>query len=391
MQKLKALLGNLALLFFSLAVALLAMELLLPHLKVFSIEEAVYQVRRPVVQFSYGVSDPDLHYTLEKNLQNIRLNYPGKLDYTVSTNSQGFRGGEWDLSPQRRNVLLLGDSFAFGWGVDFEESVGRRLEKELHKIDRNFQVINLAQSGYSIKEVVRSLEIFKEKLHPEAVVYAFCPNDTESMSSKDAAGEYHIEYQPAPDEAESFAEMRLRNREGYWGWDKMRKGSYLHAFYARFVRPLISRRIRSSLQVDQPPPGYDFPPPLTAGTEPPSTPETRFMTYCLERLAKAAGGQLFLIPTSDKSILFRRDNEKNLRWVLAKFSAGSSTTHFLDFESAVRLTPDGRKYYLLFDDHWSPAGHALAAEMLAGKMLPELQSRPASAVGEAPGLSPGRP
>lgn len=116
MKKLIRALGNILLVICSLAVALGAMELFMPHLDNFSLEEAVYQVRRPVVQYLYGEFNPDLHYTLQKDLKNIRLHYPGKLDYTFSTNSEGFRGPEWDMSPERRNILLLGDSFGFGWG-----------------------------------------------------------------------------------------------------------------------------------------------------------------------------------------------------------------------------------------------------------------------------------
>lgn len=374
-QKIKSILVNLLLVVVSLGIVLGAMELVLPYLKIFPIEEAVYQVRRPVVQYLYGEFHPDLHYTLEKNLRNVRLYYPGKLDYTVDTNSRGFRGGEWDLSPERRNIVVLGDSFAFGWGVSLEDTVEKKLERELQKIDPRFQVINLAQSGYSVKEVVRSFEIFKDTLKPEAVVYLFCPNDTESMTSEDAKGNYTIEYRPEPEEQKAFAEMRVRNQASYWSWAKARKGSYLHAFYARFVRPLISKRIRASLDIDSPPQGCDFLPPLAEVPVSPDVPETRFLTYCLERLAKQVDGKLYLLPTSDKSILYRKDNDRNLRWVLANFSKQEPKARFLDFETAVRRTPDGKKYYFLFDDHWSVEGHALAARMLIQEMRKDLAAR----------------
>lgn len=374
-QKIKSVLINILLVIVSLVAALGVMELALPYLNVFPIEEAVYQVKRPVVQYLYGQFHPDLHYTLDKNLKNVRLYYPGKLDYTVETNSLGFRGEEWDLSPERRNIVVLGDSFAFGWGVNLEETVEKQLERELQKIDPQFQVINLAQSGYSVKEIVRSFEIFKDTLKPEAVVYLFCPNDTESMTSEDAKGNYTIEYRPGPGEKEAFATMRERNQANYWNWYKIRKGSYLHAFYARFVRPVISKRIRTSLHIDPPPPGYDFPPPMMEVPESPDLPEARFLTHCLERLAQQVDGKLYLLPTSDKSILYRKDNDRNLRWVLANYSKMNPKAHFLDFESSVRLTPDSKKYYFLFDDHWSAAGHGLAAQMLFGEMCKELAVR----------------
>jgi len=371
-QKIKSVLINILLVLVSIAIALGATELVLPHLNIVSIEEAVYEARRPVVQYLYGEFHPDLHYTLDKNLKNVRLYYPGKLDYTVDTNSLGFRGGEWDLSPERRNIVVLGDSFAFGWGVSLEDTLGKRVERELQKIDTRFQVINLAQSGYSVKEVVRSFEIFKAKLKPEAVVYIFCPNDTKDMTKEDVKGNYTIEYRPKPGEKEEFVAKRERNQANYWSWNKVRKGSYLHAFYTRFVRPVISKKTRASLAVDSSPQGYDFLPPLTEVPISPDLPEVRYLTFCLERLSKQVDGKLYLLPTSDKSILYRKDNDQNLRWVLANFSKKESKARFLDFESSVRLTPDGKKYYFLFDDHWSASGHDLAAQMLTQEIRKDL-------------------
>lgn len=366
MKKLIRALGNILLVICSLAVALGAMELFMPHLDNFSLEEAVYQVRRPVVQYLYGEFNPDLHYTLQKDLKNIRLHYPGKLDYTFSTNSEGFRGPEWDMSPERRNILLLGDSFGFGWGVAWEETVGQVLEKRLQEVDPRYQVVNLATSGYSINAIVRSFELYQDRFQPEMVVYVFCPNDLESMPQPLPSGEYRLAYTPAPGEREAWGTLLERNQPDYWTWDKFRRGSYLHAFYARYVRPVLSKRIRASLHTDPPPVGFDFPPPLSGAIDPPDTAETRFLLYCLQRLGKQVQGRLYIIPTSDKTILVQKDNEKNLRWVLAKYCREHAPrAHFVDFESVVRRTADGRKYYFKYDDHWTAAGHRLAADLLS--------------------------
>ena len=368
MGKLKLFLLNLFLVVFSLVGVLGAMELVLPNLNDFSLEEAVYQVRRPVVQYLYGEFNPDLRYTLEKGLKDIHINYPGKLDYTFSTNSEGFRGPEWDMASERRNVLLLGDSFGFGWGVNWEETVGQLLEKRLQKVDPRFQVINLAQSGYSINAVVRTFEMYKDRFNPELVAYVFCPNDLEGMTPPLPSGGYRLAYQPHPGDAESFDLMREHNQPDYWSWDKFRRGSYLHAFYARYVRPVLSKRIRASLHSDAPPAGFDFPPPLPEVASPPDTAESRFLLYCLQRLGTQVKGGLYIIPTSDKTILVQKDNEKNLRWVLAKYCRGNEQAHFVDFEDLVRRTADGRKFYFKYDDHWTPAGHFLAADLLFNEM-----------------------
>lgn len=368
MKKLKLFLLNVVLIIVSLGVTLAAMESIMPRLDNFSLEEAVYQVRRPVVQYLYGEFNPDLRYTLQKGLKNIRINYPGKLDYMFSTNSEGFRGPEWDMSPARRNVLLLGDSFGFGWGVAWGETIGQVLEKRLQEVDPRYQVINLAMSGYSINSVVRSFELYRDRFNPESVVYVFCPNDIEGMSPPLATGGYQLSYKPRPGEKEDWVLLRQRNQPDYWSWDKVRRGSYLHAFYARYVRPIMSARIRASLHTDAPPAGFDFPPPLSGTIEPPDSAETRFLLYCLQRLGGQVQGDLYIIPTSDKTILVQKDNERNLRWVLAKYCRGNERAHFVDFENVVRRTADGRKFYFKYDDHWTAQGHQLAADMLFDRL-----------------------
>lgn len=365
----KRFLQNVLLTILSIFATLTVMELILPYLHLFQIEEAVYQVRRPVVQYMYGDPHPTLRYILEKHLDNIHISYEDKLDYHVSTNSEGFRGPEWDLSRERRNIVLLGDSFAFGWGVEWEDTAGQQLERRLQSIDPRFQVINLAQSGYSIKEILNVFDHYRDRLRPEATIYLFCPNDLGGMTAEDRAGDIEIAFHPTPDTDKEFSpESKIKNHPDYWSLDKFRRGCYLHAFYARYVRPIISTRIRTSLHTDTPPPGYDFLPALPSPPVPPDTPENRFLQFSLQHLAEANPGPLYLLPTSDKTILYRQDTAENSRWGLNDFATRSEKTTFIDFESKVRATPDGGKYYFKYDDHWTVEGQSLVARMLFDAM-----------------------
>lgn len=369
--RLRTILLDALLFFLSVAGALAVAECSLPLVKNRSLDEAVYQARRPVIQARFGAFHPVLGFTLQKNLRGVRQFYPGQLDYTVDTNSQGFRGPEWDLSGKRKNIVVLGDSFAFGWGVAWEETMGQVLERELQKSDPAWQVINLAMPGWSIREAVAALELYRDRLKPVSVIYVFCPNDIDGMTPPLPDGTYDLAYHPPPGAERIFADFIRRNQPEHRSLKKWAYQSYLKAFHARFIRPLLSSRIRQSMHVDPPPAGFDFPPPLEMAT-PPDTAETRFLRYGLQRLRAAAGGaELVLTTTSDKSIVYKTDRPENLRWVLKDFGLKAPGTRFVDFEDFVRRTPDGRKYYLDFDDHWSPAGHAAAA----GMILPALRSQ----------------
>jgi len=370
-KKITSFFVNSMLVVISLGVAVLLVEVALPFFDIRTIEEAVYQARRPVVQGMYGEHHPQLAYTLKRNLRNVRLYYPGQLDYTVDTNRYGFRGPDWDLSPERKNIVILGDSFAFGWGVQWGETIGQVLERELQKSDPSYQVVNLAIPGWDIDLIIQSLELYKNLLRPVAVVYVFCPNDLLGTIKKLPSGAYDIEYHSGPGAEESFKAMITRQQPGYWSWNKFYRSSYCKAYHARVIRPLFSKRIRQSLSIDPAPEGYDFPPPIDPPDKCTLDKEYKqFFLYCLNRLHRDAGeGNLYILDTSDKSILYKEDRSDNRRWILRAFAQKTAGVYHIDFESFIRRTPDGRKFYLDYDDHWSPEGHAAAAELLLARWV----------------------
>lgn len=360
----KELLKNALLVLVSIITGLGLLELVLPLLDDESLESAVYQVKRPVVQYMYGQYHPVLQFTLKDHLQNERIHYPGALDYKISTNSKGFRGPEWDLADDRKNIILVGDSFGFGWGVQWRETLGQILEKRLQRQDPSWQIINLAIPGYEIQESVLALELYQPQLRPQAVIYVFCHNDLGRMQDAQVDGSFVLDHNTPWMSKEAWDEIQVRNQPGYWNWDKFRRGSYLHAFHQRYLQPITSMKARQSLILDPVPQGFDFPPPMDEAPIPQSGAKKDFLELGLSRLKQASGGPLFLIATSDKTILERRDAADNLRWILYRFAQDHEGVFFADFESAVRRTPDGRKFYLYYDDHWSAAGHQLAADLL---------------------------
>ncbi len=365
-EKVKNIFVNILLVVISILIVLVIVELTLPFLKIRVLEESVYGVRRPVIIGTHSVYHPRLGFTLQKNLRNVRQVYPGQLDYTVDTNAHGFRGPDWDLSPHRKNVILLGDSFAFGWGVQWDQTVGQMLEKYLQKKDPSYQVINLAMGAWDIDIIITCFELYKDVLKPVAVVYVFCPNDLLGAVKRVSDKEYDLELHPPPDAEKKFQEMVARQQESYWSWDKFRRRTYLKAFHACMIRPIFSRRIKDSRRIDRAPAGFDFPPPIPPPAESTFDPERKkFFLYCLQRLRTDAGNaDVYIIDTSDKSILYQKDAPDNRRWVIHQFSQTNPGVHFIDFESYIRKTPDGRKFFLDYDDHWSAAGHAAAAGQL---------------------------
>ena len=95
-------------------------------------------------------------------------------------NSAGFRGPEFPVErkPNEYRVLILGDSFAEGYGVAYEDTAGQVLERELGKGgDQRVTVICAGTSGYSTDQELLLFRTRGLKYVPDLVVLLFCAND----------------------------------------------------------------------------------------------------------------------------------------------------------------------------------------------------------------------
>jgi len=81
----KYIVKNTALFVVSIIISLLAIEILLPFLKIKGIERFVFLRRRPIVQYIYEKYQPVIEYTLLPNIKNAHLQYKDYIDYTFST------------------------------------------------------------------------------------------------------------------------------------------------------------------------------------------------------------------------------------------------------------------------------------------------------------------
>ena len=100
---------------------------------------------------------------------------------TISTNSRGMRVPyevSYENNENALRVLLLGDSFAMGYGVNYEDTFSARLENTLTKeLNVKTRVLNLAVSGYGTSEQYLMLVNEGIKYNPDIVISTWHSTD----------------------------------------------------------------------------------------------------------------------------------------------------------------------------------------------------------------------
>lgn len=101
---------------------------------------------------------------------------PGRWRFVYRTNAQGHRGPLLPLSNRylRPVVVLLGDSYTFGVGVDDGQEYAQPLRQALAG---RFDVVNLGVEGWGLTQEIRRFYELGQLYQPAVVVLQFCAND----------------------------------------------------------------------------------------------------------------------------------------------------------------------------------------------------------------------
>jgi hypothetical protein len=112
-----------------------------------------------------------------------------------------------------RRVLSLGDSFAWGAGVEFEDAYPQRLERALtRRRGGTWEVVNLALPGMATVDHAAQVEKEGEAYAPDVVLLGFVLNDSQDAVAAEAqrAEDWVKNPPPAPGRSRLFGLVRTR-------------------------------------------------------------------------------------------------------------------------------------------------------------------------------------
>ena len=163
--------GNLALLAASVVIALLigevAARMMIPAPLPWRYPQVVYR------------SDPALIFTMQPGQRGFSADKP------IVINERGLRGPvvPYERTPGRLRILFLGDSIAFGYGVNDAEVVTEQVRAALTKAGTETEVVNSSTPSYNMRQEVTFLETEGMRYSPDWVVVGVCWNDIGDKSA----------------------------------------------------------------------------------------------------------------------------------------------------------------------------------------------------------------
>ena len=324
------------------------------------------------------VPDPALGFRHRPLLDVLLTGHPD-FGYQLRTNSRGLRT---PVEDDPVDVVALGDSFTFGYGVDERVAWPAQLARL-----SGLTVANLGVSGFGPSSELAMLRAEGLRLQPRRVLWQFFANDlldAASFAGWQSGGQGDFlawERERTLPEGDPPAPIRLSLRgllHRHFVSYELAKWATRQGVYGPTRRPARWVDVDGGsmlLDITQPSAWADR-----------SDPHVRQgMALTAEALAGArdiahdAGAELLVVVAPTKEAVYwqgsadeREMLERNDKWVAQVCAALAIPCLLLlpVFASAARR---GGPLYFSQDIHWNPAGHRLAAETIArffGESLP---------------------
>lgn len=289
----------------------------------------------------------------------MKPNFCGKLEgsefqNSVNTNSAGFRDSREFTREKSDSVRIfgLGDSFAFGWGVEQQQTYLSLLQQELKdRTDATVDAFNLGVWGYGTLQEIKVFNLFRD-YKPDLVILEFYARNAYIEEwGNDLVDNYR--FQQWYNSRAAHKERRPKKTDRYWAY--IADAKEFLADHCNLCRLAV----------------LEFSPYLRRNFHPSGNESLRKVAWQItgdaltdfdrELQSMNIKCVLLWVPTPDA--IARRDYS-----VL-------NTLNSFGFRNIVvvsvldALAGDSQKYYYSLDNHWRPAGHQVAAQLLSQTIL----------------------
>lgn len=122
----------------------------------------------------YYRSDETLGWRPRENVKGEHR-IEGSFTTTFRTNSRGLRDREYSIEKPNgvNRIVVIGDSFTWGWGVGDQEIYTEILEASLQGVE----VINLGVTAFDTPQELKYLKMEGMNYEPDMIILGFCLND----------------------------------------------------------------------------------------------------------------------------------------------------------------------------------------------------------------------
>ena len=371
-MKIKRIFQNLALLALSVFIAMAFLEIVLrlvPDNKNARMMRGQDRLRRDN-EFAFYEYDKFLGWK-NKSLAEGPFVMPSSKTH-VKINSKGLRDSEYAYEKEAglTRILILGDSFTWGYGVEKKEIFTEKLEKML---GANFEVINAGVTGYGTDQELIFLEREGLKYHPDIVILAFASNDFMQDNVSDFLGYYPKPYFILSDGGLRTANFPLPEIDGN-SWNKLynlrketMKKEFIEApkrkigklkslsFLADRLKKLLYTLLRKA----------EFLSPLRALGENEGRKGVTLTKALISRMnedCKSADARLIVFIIPYKCALEKLPDPYMREF--KEFFASNGIPYIDPYDDFLKKFGSGESFFLEYDDHWNASGHALAAETI---------------------------
>jgi hypothetical protein len=316
-------------------------------------------------------------------------------EYTIVErfNSKGLRGPEYPYKKPagEYRILVLGDSFAEGYTVEFEELCSELLKQKLSTgLNKRVQVINAGTGGYSTDQELLFLRTEGVKYEPDLVIVLYCENDA-PMNVKSVYytmgrgqkplfaledGKLSLKSTPQKtwDRTEEAEKDTAKKEHDYKKPFSLLKSDTWYLY--RLTKYVLSRRSKNATAggpieqaLDSAP---EDKPAGDAGYR--GRKDDWIMTEALmaqiQKEAADAGAKFLLYSIPQKEDVYSAKApdsaiEHNLRVMSQRHEMKFIPTIATFRKQAANLESSQKRLYWKKDSHWTPEGHRLTAEILA--------------------------